>query len=374
MIEIEFDSVEDATEAVRELHYLGRAKIEKKIHHDVSKHYYLNSAYEKALDELKNAEKIFETNKEYRNNVYVEENPADYLYIALTVLKKLFESGKFKELVNKNPSEAEDRLFEIDAEMDLNEKFRDIKVLKEETNEIFQKVLDSEIFQKPDDENDTKESDLPISNKPDEHGPDDSFQGDSDDPNDIVNSKYPGDNFAKLLDFNWKRQFLITPIIESVNFHSDSEDPYARFMYGVYLNVTHAEDLFFGADFRLKFASNIYVTYNLNLGLEFILQKNDLIDSLSELPVVNEDVIEEIQMVSVIADGILSTLEKHRKVKYRKFIFDATELFNDKIFNYDELDVEFSLDSDFVELIIKDLARIGLIKTKGKKIIRYTMD
>jgi len=110
------------------------------------------------------------------------------------------------------------------------------------------------------------------------------------------------------------------------------------------------------------------------LGLEFILQKNDLIDSLSELPVVNEDVIEEIQMVSVIADGILSTLEKHRKVKYRKFIFDATELFNDKIFNYDELDVEFSLDSDFVELIIKDLARIGLIKTKGKKIIRYTMD
>jgi len=29
MIEIEFDSVEDATEAVRELHYLGRAKIEK---------------------------------------------------------------------------------------------------------------------------------------------------------------------------------------------------------------------------------------------------------------------------------------------------------------------------------------------------------
>jgi len=110
------------------------------------------------------------------------------------------------------------------------------------------------------------------------------------------------------------------------------------------------------------------------LGLEFILQKNDLIDSLSELPVVNEDVIEEIQMVSVIADGILSILEKHRKVKYRKFIFDVTELFNDKIFNYDEVDVEFSLDSDFVELIIKDLARIGLIKTKGKKIIRYTMD
>jgi len=73
------------------------------------------------LDELKNAEKIFETNKEYRNNVYVEENPVDYLYIALTVLKKLFESGKFKELVNKNLSEAEDRLFEIDAEMDLNE-------------------------------------------------------------------------------------------------------------------------------------------------------------------------------------------------------------------------------------------------------------
>ncbi|MDP3065770.1 MAG: hypothetical protein Q8N08_03445 [Methanobacteriaceae archaeon] len=31
----------------------------------------------------------------------------------------------------------------------------------------------------------------------------------------------------------------------------------------------------------------------------------------------------------------------------------------------------FNVDSEFLELIIKDLNRIGLIKTKGKKIIRY---
>ncbi|MEN4006568.1 MAG: hypothetical protein PQ964_04350 [Methanobacteriaceae archaeon] len=131
------------------------------------------------------------------------------------------------------------------------------------------------------------------------------------------------------------------------------------------------EDLFIATDFRTKFLSNIYVSYVLNIGLEFILQKEDLIDSLYELPVVNEDVFEHIQMVSVLVHGILSLLEKSKKVKYGQFIFDMTDRINNEIFTFEDLDVEYSVDSDFIELIIKDLDRIGLIKTKGKKTIKY---
>ncbi|MEN4020241.1 MAG: hypothetical protein PQ965_00690 [Methanobacteriaceae archaeon] len=137
------------------------------------------------------------------------------------------------------------------------------------------------------------------------------------------------------------------------------------------MNVPGLEDLFIATDFRTKFLSNIYVSYVLNIGLEFILQKEDLIDSLYELPVVNEDVFEHIQMVSVLVHGILSLLEKSKKVKYGQFIFDMTDRINNEIFTFEDLDVEYSVDSDFIELIIKDLDRIGLIKTKGKKTIKY---
>jgi len=337
MIEIEFDSMDDAVEALNELSYLGKAKIDKRINHEIiMRKYFLNSNYDEALDALKNAEKRFEDISHDEN----DENPVEYLYTALTVLKKLFESGKFRELENKDLSEAEDKLFEIVAEIDLNDKFRNLEMLKKKSEEFHS-----------DDTLDRAE--------------------DANDSGDLL----PDNNLDKFLEIAWKRGFLINPILESVYFHKDSEDPCSCFMNGVYLNVTRLEDLFNAADLRMKILSNTYVSYILNLGLEFVFKKEDLIDSLSKLPVVDEDVFEDvfeqIQMVSVLADEILSSLEESKKVKYRKFILDMTDMLNNDIFSFKDLDVEFSIDSDFIEIIIKDLDKIGLIKIKGRKTIRY---
>lgn len=370
MIEIEFDSMEEAAEAVKELSYLGRAKIDKKINHHIERNFFLNSSYENALDQLKKAEKIFEATE---NNNENDENPVQYLHAALTVLKKLFESEKFRELENKGPGEIEDKLFAIFAEMDVTDrgvydKFRNFEILKKETNEVYDNVLKPEIEEiGPEDE--VKESNLPTSDEPNHNDLSDPEYSNS---KKGCDSELPENNYLdKLFELTWKRQFLMNPIIESVYFHKDSQDPYSSFMDGVYLNVHKLADLFNASDFRMKVSSDIYVSYILDLGLEFILQKEDLINSISELPVVNENIVEEIQLVSVISDGILSLIEEAKKVKYRKFIFDVHESINGELFGNEELDVEFNVDSEFLELIIKDLNRIGRIKTKGKKIIRY---
>ncbi|MEN4006567.1 MAG: hypothetical protein PQ964_04345 [Methanobacteriaceae archaeon] len=133
MIEIEFDSMDAAMEALNKLSYLGKARVDKKINHEIMRNYYLNSNYEKALDALKNAEKEFEAMSH-------DENPGEYLYTALTVLEKLFKSGKFRELKNKGPHDAEDKLFEIVAEIDLNDTFRNLEILKKEMNDVFKNI------------------------------------------------------------------------------------------------------------------------------------------------------------------------------------------------------------------------------------------
>lgn len=373
MIEIEFDSMDDAVEALNELSYLGKAKIDKKINHEIiTRNYYLNSNYEKALDALKNAEKTFEAISHDEN----DESPMEYLYTALSVLEKLFKSGKFRELGNKDLSEAEDKLFEIVAEIDVNDKFRNLEILKKEMGDAFKNITTSPI-KKPCHDDDVKESDSPAFEKSDESHPDNTLDHEGsnfEDADDSGDSKLPdNNNFDKFLKIMWKRHFLINPILESVYFHRDSEDPYSCFTNNVYLNVTSLEDLFIATDLRMKILSNTHVSYVLNIGLEFILQEKELIDSLYELPVVNEDVFEQIQMVSILVHEILSSLEKSKKVKYRKFIFDMTDRINNDIFSFEDLDVEYSIDSDFIELIIKDLDKIGLIKTKGKKIIKYAL-
>lgn len=361
MIEIEFDSMEAAVEAVNKLSHLGKAKIDKKINHDIMRNYFLNSNYEKALDRLKDAEKKFEA-------VSHDENPLEYLYTALTVLKKLFESGKFIELENKGLSDAEDRLFEIVAEMDVNDKFKNLEILKKEMSNAFKNIITSPI--KEPCHEDIKGSNSTVFEKTEESHFDDSLDHEA--SNSAGDFDDPCNNLDKFMEITWKKRFLINPILESVYFHKDSEDPYSSFINGVYLNVTNLEDLFIASDLRIKILSNTYVSYILNLGLEFVLRGDDLIDSLSNLHVVNEDVFEEIHLVSVLVDTILSSLKKAKKVKYMKSIFDVTDTVNNDIICFEDLDVEFSIDSDFIELIIKDLDKIGLIKTKGKKTIRYT--
>jgi len=363
MIEIEFDSMEAAVEAVNEISYLGNARIDKKINHDIMRNYFLNSNYEKALDKLKDAEKKLEVMYDH------DENPVEYLYVALTVLKKLFESGKFIELQNKGLSEAEDKLFEIVAEMGVNDKFKNLKILKEEIADAFKNISTSPI--KEPYHEDIKGPNSTVFEKPEESHPDDSLDHEtSDSTSDFDDSS---DSIDKFLEMSWKRQFLIYPILESVHFHKNSEDPYSCFMNGVYLKVTKLEDLFMAPDLRIEISSNIYVSYILNLGLEFILQKKDLIYSLSNLHVINEDVFEEIHLVSALVDAILSSLKKAKKVKYRKFIFDMTNTINNDVLCFEDHDVVFSIDSDFIELIIKDLDKIGLIKTKGRQTIKYAM-
>lgn len=379
MIEIEFDSMEDAAEAVKELSYLGKARIDKRIHQDVSRKLFLNSTYEKALEQLKKAEKIFEEENLDDEN---DENLVEYLSVALTVLKKLFETEKFRELDNNDPIEVENKLLEIVSEMDFDDtkvthRFGEYEKIKKEAKELYENMIKLSI-EKLDHLEDVEESDSPVSGKPDEvHHSDPSKEEESFSEDDIVyedgsDSLPPGAKyFNKLFEMKSLKQYMISPIIESVLFHMDSEDPYSSFIDSVYLNIGKLPDLFEATDFRIRLMSNIHMAYFLTAGIEFVLHMQDFERTLSELPVVNEDVFEHIKMVSVIVDLILSALENYKKVKYGKFILDINEKINDEFFCLQDLDVEFNVDSDFIELIIKDLARIGFIKTKGKKIIKY---
>ncbi|OPY28357.1 MAG: hypothetical protein A4E27_00355 [Methanobacterium sp. PtaU1.Bin242] len=269
MIEIEFDSMEDAAEAVKELSYLGKARIDKRIHQDVSRKLFLNSTYEKALDQLKNAEKIFEEENLDDEN---DENLVEYLYVALTVLKKLFENGKFRELDNKDPIEVEKKLLEIVSEMDFNDtkvtlRFGEYEKLKKEANELYENMINLSIEKSNQDE-DVEESYSPVSVKPDEvrhSGPskeEESFSEDDITSEDDSDSLPPGAKyFNKLFEMSSLKQYMISPIIESVFFHRDSEDPYSCFIDGVYLDIGKLPDLFEASDFRIRLMSNIHITY-----------------------------------------------------------------------------------------------------------------
>ncbi|NYB53017.1 MAG: hypothetical protein HVN35_10740 [Methanobacteriaceae archaeon] len=378
MIEIEFDSMEEAAEAVRELSHLGKARIDKRTHQEVSRKFFLHCSYEKALHQLDDALRMFEEDLDDED----DENLVEYLCMALTVLKRLYETGRFRELEEKASSDVEKKLLEIVSEMDFEDrnislKFEEYKKLSKEANELFENMIQLPL-EESELEEDEEELDSPVSGKPDELHPDDSSKEEKSKREDENASENDNDSlppgakyFNKIIEIRGLKQYLLRPIIESVYFHMKSEDPYSCFMDGVYLDIGQLPDLFDASDFRIRMESNIYIKYFLTVGIEFILQMEDFMETLNDFDMVNEDVFEEVKMVSIIADQILSVLEKNKKVKYAKFMQEITEKINGGFFCFEDIDVEFSVDPEFIELIIKDLSRIGFIKTKGKKIIRY---
>lgn len=330
MIEIKFGTREDAVKAVKVLSKFSNPRIGKKLEFRTQDECYLNLGYDQASLKLKEAKKIIE--KSMENG----DNPAEYLLKALDLLKMLFESGKYLELVDvEEADEIEDKLFEVSEEL------KDIKNLKkeiEEGSEEFMKILSKRLEQ-------TKEEDEEL-NFP------------------------PKEILIKIAKLNQMRDFLLKPIIESLFRHSGAEDPYKSFVENVYLNVTGIAD-FFEEDIRIKISSEVHVSYILNMDIGYIFQEEEFLNALSRLPILNEEVFDEVTVISTIAEEILSTLKVMRKAKYEKFVHKVAEKINETVYNTGDFDISTRIHEDVVEFVIKDLDRVGLIKTKGKRIIKY---
>ena len=133
------------------------------------------------------------------------------------------------------------------------------------------------------------------------------------------------------MDLNWKRTFLTGPIIECVYNYKDSADPLMSFMEHVYLNVDEIADFFDEDDIKPQLLSKVYVNNTLIFGLDCIFQE-DFMDTLYELPIVNEEIFDEISTIFSITDGITQTLQETGRIKHNKLVQRATEKINQKMY------------------------------------------
>ena len=332
MIELKFETEEEAQFAVKELSYLGKIEVRKVVENYTEEKLYLTSNYDDALLKLKE-QKI--------------EDISEYSISVLKMLKTLFESNEFQDNRNLNLPQIEAIILKIASESG-NEKFLEYIKAKEEFKEKIESIKE---YVSKDDDNDTNQKQFAIDQIP----------------------QLNDTNFDNFLEMNQLGNLLINPIYDSLTKHLPAEDPYSSFMNEVYLDVTEFREHFDITELRLKLNSEIFVSYTLNVGLEFIFQEDEFFEILEGLPLQNTNVIEDIQTMLVLAKTIILYIENVKKIKYQKLIKELYELINAKLISFDEIDLEFNIDTKIIELIIKDLARIKLIELIGKKIVKYKL-
>ena len=328
MIELKFETEEDAKFAAKELSYLGTIHVKKEVKNYTEEKLYLISNYNDALLTL----------KEQKNGDINE-----YSINTLNMIKTLLESNEFQDNENLNPQQIEASISKIAIETG-NETFLKYIKAKEEFKEKIENM-------NKDGDNDTNQKHLTNNETP----------------------QLNENNVNNFLEMNQLSNLLINPVYDSLNKHLQAEDPYSSFMKEVYLDVTQFGEIFDVNKIRLKFNSEIFVSYILDVGLEFIFQTDEFMEILEVLPLENTSVIEEIQTMLVLAKTIILYIESVKKIKYQKLIEELYELINAKLISFGEIDLEFDIDTEIIELIIKDLARIKLIELTGKKVVKYKL-
>jgi len=328
MIELKFETEEDAKFAAKELSYLGTIHVKKEVKNYTEEKLYLISNYNDALLTL----------KEQKNGDINE-----YSINTLNMIKTLLESNEFQDNENLNPQQIEASISKIAIETG-NETFLKYIKAKEEFKEKIENM-------NKDGDNDTNQKHLTNNETP----------------------QLDENNVNNFLEMNQLSNLLINPVYDSLNKHLQAEDPYSSFMKEVYLDVTQFGEIFDVNKIRLKFNSEIFVSYILDVGLEFIFQTDEFMEILEVLPLENTSVIEEIQTMLVLAKTIILYIESVKKIKYQKLIEELYELINAKLISFGEIDLEFDIDTEIIELIIKDLARIKLIELTGKKVVKYKL-
>lgn len=329
MIELKFETKKDADLALNELSQHGKVDVFESIETKPIEKIYLISNYEDAIYMLREL-----SLKEVEN----------YTIPALELVKNLFKSGELSAHTQINQTIIDDSLYKIASETN-NYKYLDylskLETYNKEISKFKRKYLqymDSEI----------DETEFAV-----EH----IFK--------MNDAKLKKDK----LELNKFINRFIVPIYNSIEIHFQADDPYWSFMNEVYLDVTDFSDNFETIDLKGRLETDIISSYTINLGLEFVLLENEFSYLLQKLPIKNNAVPPTVDALNVLTNFTIDYIQDIKKIEYRELIEQLYQEINENLVDLGDLEILFRINHTIIEWIVKELARINIVKITGEKIV-----
>ncbi|KXB09307.1 hypothetical protein AKJ35_00995, partial [candidate division MSBL1 archaeon SCGC-AAA833F18] len=326
MIELWFESEEDAEKAADELSEFGRPTLGKRVDTRFSIYKFLEANYEEAVKELEEMSEELDLED--------EENPIEHLKKALTITRSLLEDGNYKKIAEApDKIKAENILYKTVNEL---ESYRE---LKERVNQHIRKLAEET------EESDEEERKLTADPEVSEEASDD------------------------LARYSLAMEFLINPVLSIVKKHASEENPLESFERNVHLDVTPISDRF--DDLKQRIDLEARMTYTVKLGIEHVLRMEDVIQRLRDAKFLNpaEEVLYRFLTLHLIASEVLSSVRGKKKTPYEEFVRGVKDRINTSIRELgEESDALPYTTGEAVRWIVQKLKRVGLVRKKGNKI------
>ncbi|KXB01463.1 hypothetical protein AKJ44_02510 [candidate division MSBL1 archaeon SCGC-AAA261F17] len=326
MIELWFESEEDAEKAADELSEFGRPTLGKRVDTRFSISKFLETNYEEAVKELEEVSEELDLDD--------EENPIKHLKKSLTITRSLLEDGNYKKI-----AEAPDRMKAENVLYKTVNELESYRELKERVNQHIRKLVEET------EESGEEERELTAEPEVSEEAADD------------------------LARYSLAMEFLINPVLSIVKKHASEENPLKSFNRNVHLDVTPISNSF--DDLKQRIDLEARMTYTVKLGIEHVLRMEDVVQRLRDAKFLNsaEDVLYRFLTLHFIASEVLSSVRGKKKMPYEEFVRGVKERINTSIRELgEESDALPYTTDEAVRWIVQKLKRVGLVRKKGNKI------